>query len=520
MKLASPEQMKEIERRAIHEMGIPGVVLMENAAAAVVHEVTKELSALRDKKILVFAGKGNNGGDAFAAARHLYNRGAQVRVFLLAGKGEVSGDAKINLTIAENMGIDIVELLEEQQLESAVMGLSAADLVVDGIFGTGLKRDVAGLDRKVIDGINASNKTVISIDIPSGICGETGKVLGAGIKAAKTVTFCLPKTGLVVHPGCEYAGVLAVAGIGIPQKGIDSLGITASVTDRDYVSKHIPVRKQESNKGTYGRVFVVSGSPGMTGAGCLCAGAALRTGAGLVYLGVPSSLAPIFDAAVLEAVAIPLEEDRGYLSRKASDRILEKMRDATVAAVGPGLSVNGDIRHIVKRIVEEGERPVILDADALNALADNVSVLKKLKAPCIITPHPGEMARLTGKSVREVQENRLETARSFSAQWGAITVLKGSRTVIAAPTGEVFVNTTGNPGMATGGTGDVLTGMIAGLAAQGVKPLEAAVCGVYLHGLAGDAAAEIKGEHGLIAGDLLDEIACVMKEMTAEGKRG
>ncbi|MCR4437152.1 MAG: NAD(P)H-hydrate dehydratase [Clostridiales bacterium] len=519
MKVVTPEQMNEIDRRTIQEAGIPGIVLMENAALSVTGEIIKELGPVPGKKIAVFAGKGNNGGDAFAVARHLYNRGAEVRVFLLGRKEAVAGDARVNLDILERLGQEVVELLEKEQMDRVFFEIAAAHLLVDGIFGTGLRGEVTGLAREIIEAINRSGKPVISVDIPSGVSGETGKILGACVKAKKTVTFSLPKAGLVVHPGCEYAGELVVSDISIPSKVVDSLGIKTNLTEEKYVSGLIPSRRSESNKGDYGRVLLITGSVGMTGAGCLCAGAALRAGAGLVYIGVPSALAPIYETSIMEAVTIPLEDNgSGYLSRRSIDRVLDALKRSTAVAVGPGLSVSDEIFEIIARVVEEAESPVILDADALNAVSRDVPVLKKLKCGGVVTPHPGEMARLTGKTVKDIQENRIETAREFSAKWGTITVLKGARTVIASPDGEVFINPTGNSGMATGGTGDVLTGIIAGLVAQGLKPLEAAVAGVYLHGLAGDNTAEIKGEHGLIAGDLVEQLPHVMKRMVKVGR--
>lgn len=512
MKLATPKQMNEIDSYTINEIGIPGIVLMENAALRVVEEIERDLKGVVRKNIALFAGKGNNGGDAFAAARHLYNKGADVRVYMLAEKGEIKGDAWTNLAALDKMGVETVELLEKQQCSRLHDDLKSSDLIVDGILGTGLKGDVKGLVEEVIKIINNSGKAVISIDIPSGVSGETGKVLGTCINANKTVTFALPKIGLMVCPGCESAGELVVADIGIPSKSVDRLNIRLNTVDRDYVSGLLPLRFKNSNKGDYGKIFIVTGSVGMTGAGCLTAGAALRTGAGLVYIGVPSKLTSIYDTLVLESVTVPLEDNNtGYLSRNCIAQILERLKRSTAAAVGPGLSTSDDTVEIVGKIIESAEIPVVYDADALNAISRDVSVLKKLKTKCIITPHPGEMSRLGGITIEEVQNNRVEVAREFAAKWNVVTVLKGSRTIVADPDGEVYINTTGNPGMATGGTGDVLTGIITGLSAQGLKPLEAAVAGVYLHGLAGDNAAKIKGEHGMTAGDLVAELPYAIK---------
>lgn len=512
MKVVTPKQMNEIDNITINRLGIPGIVLMENAAIKVVDEIIKYLGEVLNKEILVFAGKGNNGGDAFAVARHLYNKGARVSVYITAEKKEISGDSRINLDIIEKMGIENSELCEKIEVASLSDKLRQCDIIVDGIMGTGLKGNLKGIVKELVEALNRSKKTIISIDIPTGVNGETGEMSEVCIKAAGTVTFGLPKIGLMIHPGCEYTGKLIIADIGLPQSVIDKLDVRTNVIDSDFVSGLIPERQSESNKGDYGRVFIISGSVGMTGAGCLAAGAALRTGAGLVYIGVPSILTSIYDAALIESITIPLEDNNtGYLTKNCMSQINEKIERSSVVAVGPGLSGKDDIMEIVKNIIDNSDKPVIMDADALNALSKDVSALKNLKTEAVVTPHPGEMSRLAGISIEDVQNNRMKVAAEFAQKWKVITVLKGSRTIIALPDGTMYINTTGNSGMATAGSGDVLTGIIAGLIGQGVKPSDAAVAGVYIHGLAGDYAAEIKGEHGVIAGDLIEELPKVIK---------
>jgi hydroxyethylthiazole kinase-like uncharacterized protein yjeF len=513
MKVVTPRQMNQIDSLAINSIGIPGIVLMENAALRVVEEVNNYLGTVSCKKVFIFAGKGNNGGDAFAVARHLFNRGAKVYTYAVANKKDIAGDALVNLDILEKSGAEVWELTNLLQLEELKWELSTADLVIDGIFGTGLRGKIVGMQAEVIKAINLSDKPVISIDIPSGINGETGQVLGCCVKALKTITFALPKVGLIVHPGCEFVGELIIADIGIPQKVIESLNIKTNIIDRGLVSRLMPARQCESNKGDYGRVLIVTGSTGMTGAGCLSASAALRSGAGLVYLAVPSSLSYIYSISFKESITIPLEDDgAGFLCRKSIKPLLGGMKKKDVIAIGPGLSVNDFSIEIVDAVIRNSQVPVVMDADALNATARDISVLKQRKTQMVVTPHPGEMARLTGMSVEDVQGNRMETAKEFAAKYGVITVLKGAKTIIADPDGTVYINPSGNPGMATAGTGDVLTGIIAGLIGQGVKPLDAAVAGVYLHGMAGDRAAEEKGQHGLIAGDIAEGLPYVIKE--------
>lgn len=517
MKVVTPSQMGRIDRFCIDELGIPGVVLMENAALRVVEETAKCLGTLQGKNVLVFAGKGNNGGDAFAAARHLVNRGTGVRVYALANKNMIAGDAAINLSILEKTGIEVNELTEYDEIDKLRHEFYKADAILDGIFGTGLKGNIEGVASEVIRLINQSGKLVVSIDIPSGINGESGKILGCCVKAHKTVTFGLPKVGLLVHPGCEYTGELVVADISIPGKALEHFNINVNLIDYSLVSNNIPTRFANSSKGDYGKIIIVSGSKGMTGAGCLCASAALRSGAGLVYLAVPSSLMPIYETVVKEAVTVPVEDEgQGYFTGKYADRILKNFENKDIAVLGPGLSLNEGVGDVVFEIIKNANIPLIIDADALTLISRNTSILKNLKAGAVLTPHPGEMARLTGIKVEDIQSNRLEVAKEFAVKWGVITVLKGARTIVALPDGTVYINPTGNAGMATGGTGDVLAGIIAALAGQKAKLSDAAVMGVYLHGLAGDRVAASKGEHGLIAGDLVEELPYAMKDLLAK----
>lgn len=512
MKVVTPCQMNDIDKFAINNIGIPGIVLMENAALRVVDEIVKDTDTISGKKVLLFTGKGNNGGDAFAVARHLCCKGALVEVYIVEDKESITGDAKINLDILHNMEILPRVLTDKEQLNDLESEILKAHIVVDGIFGTGFKGIVQGIIADIIGIINKSGTRVVSIDIPSGIDGETGKVNGECIRAHKTVTFALPKLGTVIHPGCEYTGELKVVDIGIPAAAVRSQEIKISIIERDYVLDNMPQRLSDSNKGSYGKIIVITGSSGMTGAGALTAKAALRTGAGLVYLGVPASLTPIYETAVIDAITVPFEDNgTGYFSKSCTPQIINKLQGMSLLAAGPGLSVNDYIIEIIGNIIEKAQMPLVLDADALNAISNNVAVLRKLKTEAVITPHPGEMARLTGISIQDVQNNRINVTREFAEKWGVVTVLKGSRTVVACPTGRVFINTTGNPGMAVGGTGDVLTGIISGLIAQGVKPVDAAAMGVYIHGLAGDEAAEDKGIYGLIAGDIVEQLPYTIK---------
>jgi NAD(P)H-hydrate epimerase len=515
MKVATPKQIGKMDSETINKIGIPGIVLMENAALKVVEETIKSVGEIKGKKVIVIAGKGNNGGDAFAAARYLHNLEAHVSVFITSEKSEIKSDAEINLKIIENMNIKTVEVIDESILSEIKKELDTCDAVVDGIFGTGFKGQITGIIEEVVGLVNDSLKYIVSIDIPSGVNGENGKVLGKCIKAHKTVTFTFPKTGLLINPGCEYTGELVIADIGIPKMICEAYDIETIFIDEGHVSGIIPKRLRESSKGNYGRVLIVSGSTGMTGSGCLSAKAALRTGAGLVYLGVPAALSNIYGTQLVEPIVIPFEDKgKGYFSKESGKDIIKELEKMNAAAIGPGISCRQDIVELVNEILINARIPLVLDADALNAVAKDVAILKKSKVPLIVTPHPGEMSRLIGTSIEDIQKDRIKHARDFSDEYNVITVLKGSKTIIATPHGRVYINPTGNPGMSTAGTGDVLTGIIAGFIGQGFLPEDAAVAGVFLHGLAGDSAAQKKGEYGLIAGDLVEELPYAIHQYT------
>ena len=516
MKLATPQQMRAIDSCAINEYGIPGILLMENAASAVAAKAVSMLGGCKGKRVLVLAGGGNNGGDAFAAARLLYCKGAGVCVYLTGAKGKISGDALTNLNILEKIGLQVNEINDENDIGRLRADMKEPDMILDGIFGTGLGRDVEGIAAAVINEANTSGKPILSIDIPSGIDGTTGRIRGTCIKAAATVTFGLVKTGLAVHPGCECAGRLTVADIGIPESVMERQPINVELIEAGDAARLLPVRKAEadSSKANYGRALLITGSPGMTGSGCLASMAALRSGAGLVYTGVPGSLSHIYGAALTEPVVIPLEDGgSGFLAAESVGWILDNMGRMDVVAIGPGLTACEGVKGVVNKLICKSKVPLVLDADALNVLSGNAGVLKKSGVDIVITPHPGEMSRLTGIETGRIQEDRLETACRFAMEYKVTVVLKGSRTVVALPDGRAFVNPTGNAGMATAGAGDVLTGIIAGLMAQGVGAGDAAVAGVYLHGLAGDMSALSSGLHSLTAGDLIDHLPGAFKEL-------
>lgn len=511
MKVANCSQMKDIDSTAINDFGIPGVVLMENAALGVVEEAVKTLGDLSFKSIVIFCGKGNNGGDGFAIARHLYNKGANVIVILLDSKEKVKGDALINLDIIEKLDIKIVEAKDESYLEGIAATLYLCDLVIDAIFGTGIKGKIKGIAKDIIKIINSSGSYTISVDIPSGVNGDTGQICDVCVKADKTVTFALPKVGLLSYPGADYVGELIVADISIPNTVVESKNISVNIIEPDYIKSIIPVRESQTNKGDYGKLFIIAGSVGMTGAAVLTSQSALRTGSGLVTVGIPQSLNNIIEAKLTEVMSYPLKDEGGILSLECMDSLLSKINSSDVIAFGPGLSNTNSIEKILLELIKKCKKTIVIDADGINVLAKNINVLKENECNIILTPHPGEMSRLTGLDIEYIQNNRIKTTIQFAKEYNTTILLKGAKTVIANPEGEVYINTTGNPGMATGGMGDVLTGIIASLCGQGLDNFQAAVSGAFIHGYAGDIASEEKGMHGLTAVDTIDNIPKVLK---------
>ncbi len=513
MKVATAAEMRLIDKRAINEYGIPGIVLMENAGVSVVKEIEKIIEDYRDKRICVFAGKGNNGGDGFVVARHAVNRGAKVKVFLVGQKSAVTGDAKANLLILERMNIEIVELRRDRDWDKARIAAQFADCLVDALLGTGIHGEISAEFAQAVDLIDEAAKPVISIDIPSGIHADTGQICGKAVKAVCTVTFGLPKLGLLLYPGVDYTGQVVAADIGIPHQLLTDPQIKQNQITKEHVRTILPKRHAAAHKGSCGKVLVVAGSQGLTGAAFLSSSAALRAGAGLVTLGIADGLHDIMEVKLTEVMTHPLPEvAKGVLGSSSLEDILLLASENDVLAIGPGLGRAPDTLAMVRDVVQLAERPLIIDADALFALAGHAEILSGASVLPVVTPHPGEMARLIGRSIGEINDNRVATARQAAEQWGCIVVLKGAHTVIAFPDGEIYINLTGNAGMATGGTGDILTGIIAALIAQGLSSHDAAVAGVYLHGLAGDMAA-VDYDAGLMAGDLLPMIPAAVQKI-------
>lgn len=505
MKVVDSVVMRRLDEVAIKKYGIPGLVLMENAGRGVARIIERELSGCNNKRVSIFAGKGNNGGDGFVIARHLSNMGFQAAVYLLAKKSDVKGDAKTNLKIWEKMGGEIKTILSAKGIDKNKSAILHSALIVDAIFGTGLSSDVKGIHKITIDFINRMNKPVIAVDVPSGLDASNGKVLGSCVKAAITATMAVPKIGLCVYHGADYAGRVEMVDIGMPQHLLEGEKIRWELLDAEGIKKILKPRQANSHKGSYGHLFVLAGSVGKTGAAAMTSMGAMRVGAGLVTLGIPKSLNSIMARKLTEVMTLPLaESSSGVLGYEAVESIMPFIRDKKVMVLGPGLTASEPVTRLIIRLISESKIPLVIDADAVNCLAKDVGILKRVKAPIVITPHPGEMARLVGMTAKDVQEDRIGVASRFAKENKVIVVLKGARTIIAKPSGRIYINPTGNPGMATAGTGDVLAGMIGGFIAQGYSSIDAANMAAYLHGMAGDEVAKKKGQIGMMATDILN----------------
>lgn len=514
MKVTSAAQMREMDRRTIEDYGMPSIVLMENAALRVVEAIVERYGPLKGKRIAIICGKGNNGGDGFAVARHLSGRfGADISVWLAAEPASLAGDAAANYALAQKFDVPIQ--IVGNDLASLAAELQQGDLVVDAVLGTGIKGPVTGVYAGVIEAINRCRCPIVSVDVPSGLNADTGEVAGPCVRAKVTVTFALPKYGLVEFPGVDYVGKLLIADIGMPPRVMQADHVQTWLTDAAQVANWLPSRSEgrDSNKGIFGHVAIAAGSRGFAGASILAAEAAARTGAGLVTLAVPQSVQNVVMSRANPVVmtrGLP-ETDAGTFSRLAIEPLLHQK--ASADAIGPGLGGTHDeeTRAFVREFVSSCPLPLVIDADALNILADEpdrgASIIRGRSGPTILTPHPGEMGRLLGSDAKAVQADRRTAVETAVSTYGCVVLLKGSRTLIAAPDGNLYINATGNSGMATGGMGDALTGIIAALLANGLAPPAAAAAGAYLHGLAGDiVASDHGGKAGLVATDLIDAL--------------
>ena len=508
MKIVSTAQMREMDRQTIEEFHVPGILLMENAASKVIEVLHERFGPLKDKVISIICGKGNNGGDGMAIARQLSERfNACVKVYLLADASVFRGDAAITYAMAKAFGINFQPALEEKFLDS--------EIIIDALFGTGIKGPVTGDAAKIIKVMNESGKQIVSVDVPSGLDSDSGNAPGAVVNASITVTFALSKFGLLEFPGASYAGEVIVADIGIPRAVMNAPVIHTYATDVNDLAQWLPARinGRDANKGSYGHVFIFAGSADVVGAPVMVAEAATRTGAGLVTLVIPEDLKQSVMSRVspvVMTVGVP-QTEVGSFGIKSLERALSLVTNAAAVAIGPGMSLCDEVAQFVRAFVQRCPVPLVIDADALTLLAresdHGESIIKNRKECTIMTPHPAEMGRLLGIDTKDIQEDRRRSVTLAAKKFGCVVILKGARTLIADANGTIYLNSTGNPGMATGGTGDVLTGVIAALLAQKLEPLHAAAAGAYIHGLAGDLTeTENGGAIGMIATDIIERL--------------
>ncbi len=519
MEVLDAARMRRADEVTIRTIGIPGLVLMENAGRLAAEVLADEVPGLAGRRVVVFAGRGNNGGDGFVVARHLALRGVAVEVALIGAKrGDLAGDAAAMCAAWRGLGGTLVELPDAAAWARRAPALGPGDVAVDALFGTGLTRPLDGLAAVVVDALNAADAFVCALDVPSGLFASSAALPGPAVRADLTVTFARPKPAHLLLPAEDCCGDVIVVDIGIPDGVVREIGSDLHWVTADDASQLLPERDASEHKGRFGHVLVVAGSVGKSGAAGLAGLGALRAGAGLVTLACPAPAraeAAAF-APELMSEALPAAKD-GALARGAAGAALKLLASRSVLALGPGLGQSAAVQAEVRRLVAASPVPVVLDADGLNAFAGQPKTLAKRKAALVITPHPGEAARLLDCSVPEVEADRLAAARRLAREADAVAVLKGHRTVIAAPDGVAFLNSTGNPGMATGGMGDVLTGLIAGLLAQHAEPLDAAVLGVYLHGLAADLAVDEgdESEESLVASAVLAHLGWAFDRLAA-----
>ncbi len=504
MKVVTAQTMQETDKRAINEFGIAGLQLMENAGQSCVDEIIAQFGP--GGRAVVMAGKGNNGGDGYVIARLLSQKGWQVFVVILADREQISGDAAVNLAMLPGEMLSFC--IQEDQLSALHRDkIIQSDVIVDALLGTGLCSTIGGIYREAIELMNGSGRPVVAVDIPSGIHGSTGCVLGNAVKADLTVTFAFAKLGHVLYPGAEHAGRLVVTDIGIPPQVMENAP-GYEFLNADGVRPLLNRRDRLAHKGTFGHCLIIAGSTGKTGAAALSANSAVRAGSGLVTLAVAESIHSILEIKTTETMTVPLPDSgNGYVTCDAFPAIETLLTGKSAVAVGPGLGSHPGTGALVQKLVEEVQLPLVIDADGLNALAEDVSFLHRKKSQQIVlTPHPGEMSRLLGSSVPGIEEARISVALEFARTYGVYVILKGARTIIASPDGFAAINGSGNPGMASGGMGDVLTGIIASLLGQGYTAWDACRLGVFLHGFAADLVAEDKGEIGINASDVLERL--------------
>ncbi len=504
MKISCVEEMRNLDRRATEEYGIAEEILMENAGEASYFVILKEFG-IKGKRFVVFCGVGNNGGDGFVVARKLHSMGGDVKVLLLGESSRLGGAAKRNFGIISRMPMEIHEV---ESIDSVRVATFHCDAIVDAIFGTGLAREPSGIHRDAIELINESGKEIFSLDIPSGVNGDSGEVMGVAVKSDYTVSYGLPKIGNMLYPGFGLCGKLYVSHISFPPSLCDSDSLKVRVNDL----VELPERDMDAHKGSCGKALFIAGSSSYLGAPYFSALSFLKAGGGLSYLATPRSISPFLASKGSEVVFVPQSEtDSGSLSLGSKEELLEFSKGVDMVILGPGLSLNPETQELAKALAKQIEAPLLVDGDGITAIAADTGLIKARNAPTILTPHSGEMSRITRMEVGEINKDRISVLQKTASDLNAIIVLKGAHSLIGYPDGTVYVNTSGNPGMATAGSGDALTGAIAAIYGLGLPIGEAVRMGVFIHGLSGDLAASEKGEDGITAQDIVDYLPDAVK---------
>lgn len=510
MKVSTAAQMRGLDRAAIEQYGIPELVLMENAGLAATQVIADQWS-VAGKRVLVLCGVGNNGGDGLVVARQLHSRGADVRTVILGDPARYGEAAAANLRMVIALGLPLVVA---ESLDVVTSELAACSLIVDGVLGTGISRPVSGLSAAVIEAVNGADKPVVSLDIPSGVHGDTGQVMGVAVRADYTITFGLPKVGNLLHPGAELGGRLWVSHIGFPPSLTMSDELTIAVND----PIPLPLRAVDGHKGSFGDVLFVAGAGAYFGAPYFASLGFLKAGGGYARLATPRGVATVVATRAPEVVYLPQPEtESGALALASGDRLLAAAAGVDFVVMGPGTSLDVETQQMLRELTAAVDKPLLLDGDGLTAVAREPELLRRRTQPTILTPHLGELARLTGLSVAEIRADRVAVLRRACADLGAHVVMKGAHSLVGLPDGRVYINLTGNAGMATAGSGDVLTGAIAAMCGLGLPVDTATRMGVFVHGLAGDLAAAAVGQDGMTAQDILDSLPAAVRACR-EGK--
>ncbi|MBR1737752.1 MAG: NAD(P)H-hydrate dehydratase [Firmicutes bacterium] len=499
MKLVTGSEMKLIESAAMEKYKIPSIILMENAALGVVEECLE----FKGASFLVVAGKGNNGGDGLAAARHLFIAGEKINIVFIGDREKATPDCKTNLIAAENLGIPII-YIDEELSENAASLISSADVVIDSMIGTGLTRSLSPIYTEIVDKINSADNYVISVDCPTGIDSDNGNIYSSAVKANLTVTFFRKKLGLALYPACSVSGKVKIKGISIPESSENFVSLSHNSLTLSQAREFLPKRDDFGHKGTFGKVYSFTGSSDMTGAAFLSSLSAYRMGCGLLHLCAPSAVTAVLRTLLPEAVTHTLPDINGKLCKESLESI--SISDADVIITGCGIGRGEKVTEFVFSLIESAQCPLVIDADALNAIAEEPSVLSKAKNTVIVTPHLGEMSRLTNTTISFISNNIVASALEFSRKYNVITVLKSSRTVIASPDGTVFINETGSSAMSKGGTGDCLSGITAALMAQGGDPYHSAVLACYINGFSAQLCTQAYTSYSTLARDLIDNL--------------